>query len=201
MSLPVLVLTSHSVHAPTHLDEINWCWEINCVSCKEIKVWSVSMIEMTREGESVGIRGSIVYVYKQNERIVPTLFLVQSISGPWDEIERERVGACVIPKADSKFWTGDHSIRKSYIKGIQCSFRFWTYNILPPILSSSHISFMCSQSISTLIKLIEKSINIQQRPINIVRFVRTPRFVFKLRWFPICFQPRECACSRTCSSY
>ena len=34
---------------------------------------------------------------------VPTLVLFQSISGPRDEIERERVGACVIPKADSKF--------------------------------------------------------------------------------------------------
>ena len=106
----------------------------------------------------------------------------------------------VIPKADSKFWTGDHSIRKSYIKGIQCSFRFWTYNILPPILSSLHISFMCSQSISTLIKLTEKSINIQQCPINIVRFVSTPIFVFKQIWFPISFQTRECACSRACSS-
>ena len=110
-------------------------------------------------------------------------------------------GGHVIPKADSKFWTGDHSIRKSYIKGIQCLFRFWTYNILPPILSTLHISFMCSQSISTLIKLTGKSINIQQCPINIVRFVRTPRFVFKQRWFPICFQTRERACSRTCSSY
>ena len=39
---------------------------------------------------------------------------------------------------------------------------------------------MCSQSISTLIKLTEKSINIQQRPINIVRFVRTPRFVLEM---------------------
>jgi hypothetical protein len=76
------------------------------VSCKEIKVWSVSMIEMTRGGGgggSVGIRGSILYVHKRNERIVPTLVLFQSISGPRDEIERERVGACVIPKADSKF--------------------------------------------------------------------------------------------------
>ena len=53
VSLPVLVLTSHSVHALTHLDEIDWCWEINCVSCKEIKVWSVSMIEMTRGGGGV----------------------------------------------------------------------------------------------------------------------------------------------------
>ena len=149
----------------------------------------------------VGIRGSILYVHKRNEPIVPTLVLFQLISGPRDEIERERVGACVIPKADSKFWTGDHSIHKSYIKGIQCSFRFWTYHIHPPILSSLHISFMCSQSISTLIKLTEKSINIQQRPINIVGFVCTPRFVFKQRWFPICFQPRECACSRACSSY
>ena len=70
------------------------------MSCKEIKVWSVSMIEMTRGG---GIRGSILYVHKGNERIVPTLVLFQSISGPRDEIERERVGACVIPKADSKF--------------------------------------------------------------------------------------------------
>ena len=52
---------------------------------------------------SVGIRGSILYVHKRNERIVPTLVLFQSISGPRDEIERERVGACVIPKADSKF--------------------------------------------------------------------------------------------------
>ena len=54
-------------------------------------------------GGSVGIRGSILYVHKRNERIVPTLVLFQSISGPRDEIERERVGACVIPKADSKF--------------------------------------------------------------------------------------------------
>ena len=54
-------------------------------------------------GESVGIRGSILYVHKQNERIVPTLVPFQSISGPRDEIERERVGACVIPKANSKF--------------------------------------------------------------------------------------------------
>ena len=130
--LCVLVLTSHSVHAPTHVDEIDWCSEINCVSCKEIKVWSISMIEMTRQGGSVWITGSILYVHKWNERILPTLVLFQSISGPRDKIERERVGACVIPKADSKFWTGDHSIRKSYIKGIQCSFRFWTYNILPP---------------------------------------------------------------------
>ena len=51
----------------------------------------------------MGIRGSILYVHKRNERIVPTLVLFQSISGPRDEIERERVGACVIPKADSKF--------------------------------------------------------------------------------------------------
>ena len=57
-------------------------------------VWYVSMIEMTRRGVgSVGIRGSILYVHKQNERIVPTLVLFQSISGPRDEIERERVGA------------------------------------------------------------------------------------------------------------
>ena len=48
VSLRVLVLTSHLVHAPTHVDEIDWCSEINCVSCKEIKVWCVSMIEMTR---------------------------------------------------------------------------------------------------------------------------------------------------------
>ena len=54
-------------------------------------------------GGSVWIRGSILYVHKRNERIVPTLVLFQSISGPRDEIERERVGACVIPKADSKF--------------------------------------------------------------------------------------------------
>ena len=54
-------------------------------------------------GGSVGIRGSILYVQKRNERIVPTLVLFQSISGPRDETEKERVGACVIPKADSKF--------------------------------------------------------------------------------------------------
>ena len=54
-------------------------------------------------GGSVGIRGSILYVHKRNERIVPTLVLFQSISGPRDEIERERVRACVIPKVDSKF--------------------------------------------------------------------------------------------------
>ena len=54
-------------------------------------------------GGSVGIRGIILYVHKRNKRIVPTLVLFQSISGPRDEIERERVGACVIPKADSKF--------------------------------------------------------------------------------------------------
>ena len=52
--LPILVLTSHSVHAPTHLDEIDWCWEINCVSSKEIKVWSISLIEMTRGGGVCG---------------------------------------------------------------------------------------------------------------------------------------------------
>ena len=114
VSLRVLVLTSHSVHAPTHVDEIDWCSEINCVSCKEIKVWSVSMIEMTQGGGSVGFRGSILYIHKRNERIVPTLVLFQSILGPRDEIERERVVACVIPKADSKFWTGDHSIRIIY---------------------------------------------------------------------------------------
>ena len=54
-------------------------------------------------GGSVGVKGSILYVHKRNERIVPTLVLFQSISGPRYEIERERVGACVIPKADSKF--------------------------------------------------------------------------------------------------
>ena len=74
------------------------------MSCKEIKVWSVSMIEMTRGGGgSVGFKWSILYVHKRNERIVPTLVLFQSISGPRDEIEREQVGECVIPKADSKF--------------------------------------------------------------------------------------------------
>ena len=56
-----------------------------------------------RWGWVVGIRGSILYVHKRNERIVPTLVLFQLISGPRDEIKRERVGACVIPKADSKF--------------------------------------------------------------------------------------------------
>ena len=149
-----------------------------------------------RGGWSVGIRGSILYVHKRNERIVPTLVLFQSISGPRDEIERERVGACVIPKADSKFWTGDHSIRKSYIKGIQCSFRFWTYDILPPILSSLHISFMCSQSISTLIKKVSTFNNAQS--ILLDSYVLLDLYS---RWFPICFQPRECACSRACSSY
>jgi len=73
---------------------------------------------------SVGIEGSMLYVQKRNERTIPTLVLFQSISRPRDETERERVGACVIPKGDSKFRTGDHSIRKSYIKGIQSSFRF-----------------------------------------------------------------------------
>ena len=57
---------------------------------------------------------------------------------------------------------------------------FLNVQYTPPILSSLHISFMCSQSNSTLIKLTEKSINIQQRPINIVRFVRTPRFVLEM---------------------
>ena len=33
------------------------------------------------------------------------------------------------PKVDSNIWTGDHSICKSYVKGIQSSFRFSTYNI------------------------------------------------------------------------
>ena len=62
------------------------------------------MIEMTHGGGGfVGIRGSILYVHKRNKRIVPILVLFQSISGPRDEIGRERVGACVIPKADSKF--------------------------------------------------------------------------------------------------
>ena len=55
------------------------------------------------QGGPVGIRGSILYVHKRNERIVPTLVLFQSIFGPRDEIERERFGAYVIPKADSKF--------------------------------------------------------------------------------------------------
>ena len=54
-------------------------------------------------GGIVGIKGSILYVQKRNKRIVPSLVLFQSISGPRDETERERVGACVIPKADSKF--------------------------------------------------------------------------------------------------
>ena len=54
-------------------------------------------------GGSLWIGGSILYVQKRNKCIVPTLVLFQSISGPRDEIERERVGACVIPKADSKF--------------------------------------------------------------------------------------------------
>ena len=48
-------------------------------------------------------RGGARVCHKRNEHIVPTLVLFQSISGPRDEIERERVGACVIPKADSKF--------------------------------------------------------------------------------------------------
>ena len=121
VSLRVLVLTSHSVHAPTHVDEIDWCSEINCVSCKEIKVWSISMIEMTRRGGLWGSEGVYCTFISETNVLYP----------PRDETERERVGACVIPKADSKFWTGDHSIRKSYIKGIQCSFRFWMYNILP----------------------------------------------------------------------
>ena len=56
-----------------------------------------------RGGGSVGIRASILYIHKQNERIVPTLVLFQSISEPRDEIERERVGARAIPKVDSKF--------------------------------------------------------------------------------------------------
>ena len=55
------------------------------------------------QGGSVGIRGSILYVHKRKERIVPTLVLFQSIFGPRDETERKRAGACVIPKADSKF--------------------------------------------------------------------------------------------------
>ena len=139
VSLPILVLTSHSVHAPTHLDEIDWCWEINLHVVQGDKGLVYFYDRNDRGGGgavSVGIRGSILYVHKRNERIVPTLVLFQSISRPRDEIEREWVGACVIPKADSKFWTGDHSIRKSYINGIQCSFHFWTYNILPPILST-----------------------------------------------------------------
>ena len=86
----------------------------------------------------------------------------------------------VIPKADSKFWTGDHSIRKSYIKGIQCSFRFWTYNILPPILSSLHISFMCSQSISTLIKKVSTFNNAHS--ILLDSYVLLDLYS---RWFPI----------------
>ena len=44
-------------------------------------------------GGSVGIRGSMLYVHKRNECIVPTLVLFQSIFGPRDEIEKERVGA------------------------------------------------------------------------------------------------------------
>ena len=57
---------------------------------------------------------------------------------------------------------------------------FLNVQYTPPILSSLHISFMCSQSISTFLKLTENSIDIQQRPINIVRFIRTPRFVLEM---------------------
>ena len=174
-------------------------WEINCVSCKERKVWSVSMIEMTRGG-SVGIRGSILYVHKRNECIVPTLVLFQSISGPRDQIERKRVGARVIPKADSQFWTGDHSIRKSYIKGIQCPFRFWTYNIRPPILSSLHISFMCSQSISTLIKLTEKVSTFNNAQSILLDLYVLLDFYSNRNGFQSVFIHMN-ACSRACSSY
>ena len=65
------------------------------------KVCCVSMLEMTRG--SVGIGWSILYIQRQNERTIPTLVLFQSISRPRDGTERERVGACVIPKVDSKF--------------------------------------------------------------------------------------------------
>ena len=54
---------------------------------------------------------------------------------------------------------------------------FLNVQYTPPILSSLHISFMCSQSISTLI---EKVSTFKQRPINIVRFVCTPRFVLEM---------------------
>ena len=57
VSLRALVVTSHLVHAPTHVDEIDWCCEINWVLCKEIKVWSVSMIEMTGVGGLWGSEG------------------------------------------------------------------------------------------------------------------------------------------------
>ena len=147
-------------------------------------------------GGSVGIRGSILYVHKQTRRIVPTLVLFQSISGPRDETKREWVGACVISKADSKFCTGYNSISKSYIKGIQCSFYFLTYNIIPPIRSSVHISFTCSQSISTLIKKVSTFNNAHS--ILLDSYVLLDLYS---RWFPICFRPRECACSRACSSY
>lgn len=50
VSLPNLVVTTPSVHDPTHFDEIDRCWEIECVSCKEIKVWCISIIEMIMWG-------------------------------------------------------------------------------------------------------------------------------------------------------
>ena len=154
--------------------------EERCYACVSEKERERPWDETERDRVGVQYRESV----RQRKKNVTTLYvgcvrhiMHKKTHGIW--IPKKVSKIRIQPKVDSNFWTGDHSISKSYIKGIQCSFRFWTYNILPPILSSLHISFMCSQSISTLIKLIEKRINIQQHSINIVRFVRTPRFVFK----------------------
>ena len=73
---------------------------------------------------------------------------------------------------------------------------FLNVQYTPPVLSSLHISFMCSQSISTLIKKVSTFNNAQS--ILLDSYVLLDLYS---RWFPICFQPRECACSRACSSY
>ena len=67
---------------------------------------------------------------------------------------------------------------------------FLNVQYTPPILSSLHISFMCSQSISTLIKKVSTFNNAQS--ILLDSYVLLDLYS---RWLPICFQPREWAWS------
>ena len=60
-----------------------------------------------------------------------------------------------------KLATKNNKIFVCTMKKISVNYRMVLTLILPPVLFSLHISFVRSQSISTLTKVIEKSINIQ----------------------------------------
>ena len=135
---------------------IGRCWMLILFSVSLIKVEILWLhIKLICKLERIG--GSILYVQKRNKHWIPFINELRMLWSPVQNFE-SALGITHAPTRSLLISSRGPNIdwKRTRVGTIR-SFRVWTYNIIPPILSSLHIRFMCIQSISTLIKKYQHS--------------------------------------------